>query len=756
MAINLNRIIQDLMAAKDLPDVLNYLTEYTIASLTADACAIFLTDIASGEHILSAAIGFAKERVGKFKLKLGQGLIGQVVEREELINIADCQVHKHYHPSDSLLCSQFHGFLAVPIIHQGEGLGVIVLYSKENAFFDEESEAFLTTLSAQVSSEIAQAIARGAIAQLTKGRKRKKREVILFGLSGAEGVAIGKAVLVYPPADLDAVPDQETNNIEEDIVLFKEALEAAREEINVLQVRARTTLSVAESALFDAYLRILDSRSLMNEVEDEIKKGLWVQAALRHVINRHALRFDSLNDDYLKERASDFRDLGRRILAHLQANKRDEIDYPKQMILVSEEVTPTMLMEIPEGQLVGIISGSGSSNSHVAILARALGIPTIMGVTGIPMGELTGCELIVDGYNGQVYLSPSLLLKKEFRQIALEEKQFDDELLGLRDKPAVTKDDHQISLLVNTGLVSEGGLCFSVGAQGVGLYRTELAFMVRDRFPTEEEQRVMYRQLLNTFSPKPVVMRTLDIGGDKPLPYFSIEEDNPFLGWRGIRVTLDHPELFLQQVRAMIAASEGLNNLSILLPMITSISEIEASRRLIQQAYNELLAEGLSVELPPLGVMIEVPAAVYQAYEFAKRVDFVSVGTNDLIQYLLAVDRNNPRVANSYDCFHPAVIRALYMTVKGVHKAGKLISVCGELASDPIMAVLLLGMEFDALSMSARSLLRIKWAIRNVSFAQAETLVKEILKIDDPIEIRVHLEMALESAGLGGLIRAGR
>lgn len=756
MAVNLNRAIQDLMAVKELPEVLNYLTEYTLSSVTADACAIFLTDIVSGEHILSAVIGFDKKHIGKFKLKLGQGLIGQVVEREELVNTDDCQAHKYYHPADTLLEEQFHGFLAVPIIHQGEGLGIIVIYTQTNAFFDEEAEAFLTTLSAQVSSEIAQAVARGAITQITKGPKRKKKEVVLFGLSGAEGVAIGKAVLIYPPADLDMVPDQETQDVEADIVSFKEALEAAREEINALQIRAKTALSIAESALFDAYLRILDSRSLMNEVEDEIKQGLWVQAALRHVINKHALRFESLNDDYLKERASDFRDLGRRILAHLQANIREEVDYPKQMILVSEEVTPTMLMEIPEGRLVGIISGSGSSNSHVAILARALGIPTIMGITGTPIGELAGCELIVDGYNGQVYLSPSAALKKEFRQIALEEKQFDDELWSLRDKPAVTQDDHSMHLLINTGLVSEGGLCFSVGAEGVGLYRTELAFMTRDRFPTEEEQRIMYRQLLNTFAPKPVVMRTLDIGGDKPLPYFSIEEDNPFLGWRGIRVTLDHPELFLQQVRAMIAASEGLNNLSILLPMVTSLSEIEASQRLIQQAYEELLNEGFVVELPPIGVMIEVPAAVYQAYEFAKQVDFVSVGTNDLIQYLLAVDRNNPRVANIYDCFHPAVIRALYMIVKGVHKAGKPMSVCGELAADPIMAILLLGMGYDALSMSARALLRIKWVIRHISFARSELLVKEILKIDDPIEIRVHLEMALESAGLGGLIRAGR
>ena len=280
--------------------------------------------------------------------------------------------------------------------------------------------------------------------------------------------------------------------------------------------------------------------------------------------------------------------------------------------------------------------------------------------------------------------------------------------------------------------------------------------MLRDRFPSEEEQRIMYRQLLNTFAPKPVIMRTLDIGGDKALPYFPVVEDNPFLGWRGIRVMLDHPELFLQQVRAMLTASVGLNNLSIMLPMISSISEVEAADRLIQQAYDELSNEGLDISLPLLGVMIEVPAAVYQAYELAKRVDFISVGSNDLIQYLLAVDRNNPRVANLYNGFHPAVIRALHAVVKAAHKAGKRVSICGEMASDPIAAILLLGMGYDALSMSARSLLRIKWTIRNFTFERAQSLLKEVLKIDDPVEVRVHLEMAMEEAGLGGLIRAGK
>jgi len=299
-------------------------------------------------------------------------------------------------------------------------------------------------------------------------------------------------------------------------------------------------------------------------------------------------------------------------------------------------------------------------------------------------------------------------------------------------------------------------MSLSVGAEGVGLYRTEMPFMVRDRFPSEEEQRIMYRQLLTTFMPRPVTMRTLDIGGDKQLPYFQIEEENPFLGWRGTRVMLDHPEIFLQQIRAMLQASTGLNNLSILLPMITSVSEVESSLRLIHQAFDELKVEGLDIKMPEMGLMIEVPAAVYQAYELAKRVDFISVGSNDLIQYLLAVDRNNPRVASRYNGLHPAVVRALYQVVKAAHRARKPVEICGELAGDPLAAILLLGMGFDVLSMNARSLPRIKWLIRKFSYEAAKELVEKALEMDDPRDIRLLLEQALLDAGLIGLVRAGR
>lgn len=754
----LRRIVLEIGAASSLSQALALVCSQVKDALHADACSIFLIDEEHGEYVLMATLGLSEKMVSKARLELGEGLVGLVGMREEPINLEDAPAHPNFHYYPALEEKDYRGFIGVPIISQGELLGVLIVQQKGLRSFAEEEEAFLVTLSAQIAGEIAKARAKGALEEALGKRKGKKKAItVLMGVPGSPGIAIGETVVVYPPADLDAVPDRAAENIEEEIKLFGTALSAVKDEIHELQMRAKsTTLSVAEHALFDAYLFLLDSRTLMSEVEQEIREGLWAQAALKRVIKRHVIQFESLDDVYLQERAMDFRDLGRRILAHLQEKKREFPEYPKNTILVSDEVTATALMEVPEGRLTGIISGTGSSNSHVAILARALGLPTVMAVTGTAITQLAGQEIIVDGYNGQVYLSAPTILKKEFKNLVAEEQQFDEELDKLRDLPAETKDGYKMSLYVNTGLAVEGGLSLSVGAEGVGLYRTEMPFMLRDRFPSEEEQRVMYRQLLNTFVPRPVIMRTLDIGGDKTLSYFPVHEANPFLGWRGIRITLDHPEIFLQQIRAMMHASLDLNNLSLLFPMITSVSEVEASIRLVKQAYQELIEEGLKIKMPDLGLMIEVPAAVYQSYELAKRVDFISVGSNDLIQYLLAVDRNNPQVANLYNGLHPAVLRALVEIVKAGHRAGKKVSICGELASEPIAIILLLGMGFDILSMNARSLPRVKWVIRNFTLVQAKELLKEVLKMDDPIEVQCHMELALEEAGLGGLIRAGK
>jgi phosphotransferase system enzyme I (PtsP) len=463
-----------------------------------------------------------------------------------------------------------------------------------------------------------------------------------------------------------------------------------------------------------------------------------------------------IDDPYLSERAVDIKDLCSRILFYLQNKEAITTRYSNNTILVSEELTPAMLAEVPKRKLKGLISVKGSGNSHVAILARTMGIPTVMGAVDLPINQLDGKEVILDGYNGQVISNPSKQLLNRYLETIKEQEQLIKGLSGLKDLPCETADKHRVHLWVNTGLMSDVMQSLDQGAEGIGLFRTEVPFLLSERFPSEQEQAQIYREQLEAFAPKLVTMRTLDVGGDKSLPYFPIDEANPFLGWRGIRVTLDHPEIFTAQIRAMLRASLGLENLQIMLPMISNINEVNSAMQVIKKAFRELLQEGLEVKFPPIGVMIELPAAVYQTRALAKLVDFISVGSNDLTQYLLAVDRNNPRVASLYSAFHPAVLIALQQVVSQAQLESKPVSICGEMAGDPGAAVLLVAMGFDVLSMNAAALLKVKSVIRSVTLKAAQDLLDQVMNMDDAQMIRSAVDLALYNAGVDRLLRSSR
>lgn len=758
----LKRIVQDVTAASHLTEALAILVQHINRAINAEAVSVYLIDHRHAEYVLIATEGLNKEAEFRVRVALDNGLIGLIGRREEPINIEDAPSHPEFYQHNLLGEEHLNAFLGVPIIQHRKLYGVLIVQQVEQREFDDAEESFLITLAAQLGGIIAHAEATGELAELTQPRLIGETKVdvnsnmTLSGIGSVPGIGIGSAVVVYPLSDIDAVPRHVVDDVNEEVDEFYAALESAREDMRRLSKRMKATVAEEEHALFDVYLRILDKESLGAEVEQVIREEqMNAQGALASVIKKHVAQFEGMEDDYLRERASDFRDLGRRVLAELQWSQREEINYPKRTILIGEEVTAATLAEVPEGHLAGIVSARGSNNSHVAILARALGVPTVMGVRGLKLEHVSRKALIVDGYYGHVYISPSKSILSEFKQLAHEEHELNQSLVSLRDKPAETTDSYRVSLQVNTGLAMDAGLSMSVGAEGVGLYRSEVPFMSRDRFPSEDEQTIIYRQTLKAFAPSLVTMRTLDIGGDKVLPYFPVEEENPYLGWRGIRVTLDHPDVFLVQVRAMMRASEELNNLRIMLPMVTNLSEVEEASYLIEQAYQELLEEGSAIEKPKVGVMIEVPAAAYLAREMAKRVDFISVGSNDLTQYLLAVDRNNARVAPLYDALHPAMLRILLKIVEGGHAAGVEVSICGEMASDPLAVILLIAMGFDTLSMNSASLPRVKWVIRNLAIVNARKILAEVLEFEHPAEIRFHLEKALEEVGLGSLIRAG-
>jgi len=749
----LRKIVQEVNAAKDLKAALGIIVLRVREAMGSQVCSVYLLDPESDRFVLMATEGLNKKAIGKVSMAPNEGLVGLVGSREEPLNLEHASEHPRYRYFAETGEERYASFLGAPIIHHRRVMGVLVIQQKERRQFDEGEEAFLVTMSAQLAGVIAHAEATGSIRGL--GRQGKGiQETRFIGIPGAPGAAVGTAVVVLPPADLDVVPDKsiDKQEIESELALFESALEAVRSDMRALSERLANQMRKEERALFDVYLMMLDDSALGGEVTRLIRTGQWAQGALRQIVSDHVVRFEMMDDAYLSERASDVKDIGRRLLSYLQEARKQTLTYPEKTVLVSEELSPSMLAEVPEGRLIGMVSVLGSSNSHVAILARAMGIPTVMGAVDLPYSKVDGIELIIDGTRGEIITNPAKVLREQYLQLVEQERQLSAGLDVLRELPCETIDGHRIPLWVNTGLLADVVRAQERGAEGVGLYRTEVPFMIKERFPSEKEQMAIYREQLEAFHPLPVTMRTLDIGGDKSLPYFPIKEENPFLGWRGIRVTLDHPEIFLLQTRAMLKASVGLNNLRILLPMISGIRELEESLHLIHRAWGEVRDEGLDVEMPPIGVMIEVPAAVYLTRELASQVDFISVGSNDLTQYLLAVDRNNPRVADLYDYLHPAVLEALQRIVKEAHEEGKPVSICGEMAGDPAAAMLLLAMGFDSLSMNATNLPRVKWLLRQISMQTARELLAKVMRIDSPEVIHATVQLALRNLSLDRII----
>ncbi|MGA0838746.1 MAG: phosphoenolpyruvate--protein phosphotransferase [Pseudomonadales bacterium] len=749
MLSSLRRIVQDVAAAPNFGVALDIIVRDVRDALGTEVCSVYLLSPERDRYQFVATEGLNLESVGKLSLKLGQGLVTLVAERAEPINLQDASFHPRFHYLPEIGEEPFNAFLGVPVIHHREVLGVLVVQQRDNRRFDESEEAFMVTLAAQLAGAIAHAQATGDIRRLFHGATQSASDRLFRGVPGAPGIAIGTAVVVQPPANLEGVPERETEDVTAELMVLDRAINAVRGDLRRISQQFERTLPAEELALFDAYLHMLDDNALAGDIRDRVRRGQWSQGALKQVIREHVRRFESMEDPYLRERGADVKDLGLRVLAYLQDIATRRVHFPADSILVGYEVTAAMLAIVPALRLKGIVSLRGSGNSHVAILARALDVPAIMGAVDLPIAALDGQPLVLDGSYGEVFLNPSAALVRNYRSLIDQERALSEELESLKTLPCVTRDGVPVSLWVNIGLPGDISRSLDRGAEGIGLFRTEVPFMSKDRFPTEEEQRVLYREHMAAFEPRPVTMRTLDIGGDKSLSYFPIDEENPFLGWRGIRVTLDHPEIFMVQTRAMLKASAGLTGvLRIMLPMISNIAEVEEAKALVHRAYIEVLEEGLEVRQPLIGVMIEVPAAVYQARALAQRVDFLTVGSNDLTQYMLAVDRNNPRVASLYQELHPAVLLALREVARAAHQEQVTLGICGELAGNPLGAVLLMAMGYQILSMNATNLPKVKWVLRNITQRDAQRMLTRALRLGTAGEVRSLMRAEFKRAGL--------
>ena len=752
----LRRIVQEINASVSLHDSLDIMVNHVAEAMHVDVCSIYLLDERNKRYVLMASKGLKPEAVGHVSLSVGEGLVGLVGNREEIVNLDNAPKHEHFAYLPETGEELFNSFLGVPVMYRRKVMGVLVVQNKEPQDFSEAAESFLVTLCAQLSGVIAHAHAVGNIDVFRKPTSGSSYKTFQ-GVSGAGGIALGRAIVLYPPADLAAIPDREAEDISDELDLLDQAIAAVRLEIQSLDEKMQDSLMSEERALFSVFLRMLDENALPSEIKDHIRTGSWAQGAVRKVIDKHVALFAQMEDDYLRERVSDLKDLGRRILACLQEADSSHRELSPDSILIGEEISTAALVELPVDNIAAIVTSEGAANSHMVIVARALGIPTVVGVTELPINTLDDIEMIVDAYQGRVFVNPPRRLRQRYKEVQKEEEQIAKDLKQYETRDAITPDGVEIPLFVNTGLMIDVVRGVQRGAKGVGLYRSEIPFMLRERFPGEEEQRAIYRQQLSHFANKPVIMRTLDIGADKDLPYFSIEEENSALGWRGVRFTLDHPEIFSAQIRAMLKASIGLNNLHILLPMVTSVSEVEEVLYLLERDWIAVQEEEqVKITKPKIGIMVEVPSVLFQIDEFAELVDFFSVGSNDLTQYLLAVDRNNPHVANVYSHFHPSVLRALQNLVQACHQQQKPISVCGEMAGDPLTAILLMAMGFNTLSMSSSNILRVRKAICHVPMADAKQLLDNVLQMNNSLVIKSWLEHYFKTHGLADMVKSNR
>lgn len=732
--LELTHLVRQVSLVDDPCDQVKLIVDSISELIGIDVCSLYRSND-DGDMVLLASHGLAV--TSALTVPAGKGLVGLVSQSRHPINVAEAASHPNYFYVPETREERYSSFFGAPLVRRGEVIGVLVVQGVRPQMLGEEAEALLVTLASQLALIVAN------IPDTGKPVSAINRQVL--GIKGAPGVGIG-AVYIGSGGDLAAVPDADCDDIDVSIQQWHQLLHSTRDDLSHEQASLGAEISGSVGGIFEAYQMLLSDQSLIGRVEAEIRAGQWLPGALRAGIHYYAELFQAMEDPYLRARHEDIRHLGNKLFSVWQGVSR--VDQARELpsgplVLVAAQVSISDIAGIPLQQLAGIVCYEGSSLSHVAVLANAMGIPAVMGMGTLP-GLHAGDPLIVDGNVGQVFLNPGAALINEFRSLILQDQQRRQQLDELRELPAITSDGEVVSLLTNTGLLADLSPGINSGAEGIGLYRTEIPFMIRDSFPSEDEQVHVYSTVLASYAGKPVYMRTLDVGGDKQLPYFPIHaEENPALGWRGIRFTLDNIQLLMTQVRAMIRAAAGADNLHILLPMISSTSEVDSFKVLLEDALTQLRQEGVEVCRPRVGVMIEVPAAISQLPFWRDKIDFISIGSNDLSQYLLALDRNNARVASRYDHVHPAVLHEIYRIVNSARQCQLPVSLCGEMAADPVAVVLLLGMGIRSLSLSAAKLPGIKSLIRSLSIASACDLLDQALQMDCVADIRALVDDAL-------------
>lgn len=552
----------------------------------------------------------------------------------------------------------------------------------------------------------------------------------LNGIAASNGIAIAKAYRLVEP-DL-SFEQKKIEDASSEVARFRDAMAKAKSELEIIRDRAKVDLGPDKAAIFEAHLLVLSDPELNNPIEDKIgSENVNAEAALKETADMFVMMFEQMDNEYMKERAADIRDVTKRVLAHLLGVQLPNPSMiAEEVIIVSEDLTPSDTAQLNRQFVKGFTTNIGGRTSHSAIMARSLEIPAVVGTKTATEEIQNGDLVIVDGLKGEVHINPTPELMEQYKKVHEDFKTQKAEWAKLVNEPTVSADGHHVELAANIGTPKDLKGVKENGGEAVGLYRTEFLYMGRDQLPTEEEQFEAYKAVLEGMEGKPVVVRTLDIGGDKELPYLELPKElNPFLGFRAIRLCLEEQGIFRTQLRALLRASV-YGNLKIMFPMIATLDEFRAAKTILEEEKQKLVSEGQKVaEKIELGIMVEIPSTAVLADQFAKEVDFFSIGTNDLIQYTMAADRMNQRVSYLYQPYSPSILRLVKMVIEAAHAEGKWAGMCGEMAGDETAIPILLGLGLDEFSMSATSILKARSLIKNLKKSDMEGLAQQALNM---------------------------
>lgn len=695
---NLLRQIREAMAgAAPAQDRLDTVVKIIAQSMVAEVCSIYLRR-ASGDLELFATQGLKPEAVHNTRLRPGEGLVGEVARSAAPISLSDAPTHPSFSYRPETGEDPYHAFLGAPLLRGGRAIGVLVVQNRSERRYDDEEVEDIQTIAMVLAETVAsgELLGQEELRDIEVAPHRPER---LKGQRFAEGLAYGHVVLHEAPV----APENllaENQQVEE--IRLREALIALKANIDGMLEGGAGKLGGQSFEVLETYRMFADDRGWNRSLEEAVRTGLTAEAAVDRVRTEHRARFAKARDPYIKERLHDFEDLANRLLRVLAGDRPGERDLPDDAILVARNLGPADLLEYPRHKLKGLLLEEGSAASHAAIVARALQIPCVGRLMGVRDRLSENDVVIVDGETGEAYLRPrpDMLSAVQSRMEVRSQRQA--EFAKLRDTPAVTKDGQRISLLTNAGLAVDLENLDATGAEGIGLFRTEFQFMVSEELPRLDSQTALYKLVLDTAGDRPVTFRTLDIGGDKVLPYLETErEENPALGRRAIRLGLDRPALLRLQIRALLAAGAG-RELRVMFPMIATVDEYRAARELVDHECDWARRRGRALPaMLRVGAMIECPSLLWHLDALLPLTDFVSIGSNDLFQYMFAADRTNPLVADRYDPLSPPALRALAEIQKKCADTGTPVSVCGELAGRPLEAFALLTLGFTRLSAPA-------------------------------------------------------